>query len=442
MNASAHPTGCDGRGWLAARAGFACAVLATSFAMLPAPLATAADWSSVQALSGPQAGETVIADAPVVTSPQHIDDPGTLVVGDDENAFLPGSIPPEFTSGEPGFAVENPALDSGVAAHEFAPLEGLGNGLDDELHESIFISDDFRQPPRRCPRWTAQVDALLLWQTNIPSRSLFVDSVTNQTVLDANHANPPVSAAPRFALLHHRDPCHAFEINYFQIQSFTGTAAVGPGANTYATDNLPGSQVSNINAAQINTSAGLKSWEFNLRRSQGGFVTWIGGFRWVEWNQRLAMGDLKATGATGVDGYLVNTGNNLYGGQFGADALLWNAYRKVKVNGLAKGGVYYNYQAYQNTTLSGDQAVAPPASNTLGASKDALAFVGEVGLTGEYKLAEWLSWRAGYTLFWLGGIATPANQLALSDFTAQATSINTYSSAFLHGATTGLEARW
>jgi hypothetical protein len=65
-----------------------------------------------------------------------------------------------------------------------------------------------------------------------------------------------------------------------------------------------------------------------------------------------------------------------------------------------------------------------------------------VGLTGEYKFAEWLSWRAGYTLFWLGGIATPANQLAVSDFTAQTTSNNTFSSAFLHGVTTGLEARW
>ena len=399
--------------------------------MLPAPPATAADWSSVDALSGPQAGETVIADSPVVTSPQHIHDDGTLVVDVDENASLQSVIPPEFTSSEPG-----------DRAHEFAPLEDLGNGLDAEPHESLLVSDGLCQPTRRCPRWTAQVDALLLWQTNIPGRPLYVDPVTNQTVLNANQAIPPVSAAPRYALLYHRDPCHAFEINYFQIQSFAGTAAVGPGANLYAVNDLPNVQAADIIAAQVNTTAGLKSWEFNLRRSQGGVVTWIGGFRWVEWNQQMTIGDLNAFGATGVDGYRVNTGNNLYGGQLGADLLLWNAYRKVKVNGLAKGGVYYNHQAYQNTSLFGDQAVAPPDSSTLGTSKDAVAFVGEVGLTGEYKLAEWLSWRAGYTLFWLGGIATPANQLSLSDFTAQTTSINTYSSAFLHGVTTGLEARW
>jgi len=47
-------------------------------------------------------------------------------------------------------------------------------------------------------------------------------------------------------------------------------------------------------------------------------------------------------------------------------------------------------------------------------------------------------------VFWLGGVANAANQLALSDFTVDppTTSISPYSSVLLHGATTGLEARW
>lgn len=439
MNASASPTGCDGRKWPAVRATFARVALATGFLVSITAAGTAADWSLVEPLSGPQAGETVIADTPVATSPLPNDD-GIPVVADGENAYLPNTIPPELTLAEAGVAEEQHAFDPGTQG--FMPLQDSADGPDEEPLTGHLVTDGFFRPTQRCPRWTAQIDALLLWQTNIPSRALFVDSVTNETVLDANQAIPPVSAAPRYALLYHRDPCHALEINYFQIQSFAGSATVGPGTNLYASDNLPGAPFADIIAAQVNTSAGLKSWEFNLRRSQGGMITWIGGFRWVEWNQQLGIGDLNATGATGVDGYQVNTGNNLYGGQFGADLLLWNAYRKVKVNGLAKGGVYYNYQAYQNTTLLGDQAVAPPDSSTLATSKDAVAFMGEVGLTGEYKFTEWLSWRAGYTLFWLGGIATPTNQLSLSDFTAQTTSINTYSSAFLHGVTTGLEARW
>ncbi len=402
MNAFDHNEGCDGASWDAARAILAAAALATGILTTSAG---AADWSLDGVPSGSHASEASIAD---------------------ELSILPAPSVLDFE-------VET---DAGV------PLPNKSLVEDDEPMTECIVGDGPAAATTRCQRWTAQVDALLLWQTNIPSRPLYVDSATEQTVLNANQANPSVSAAPRYAILYHHDPCHAFEINYFQIQSFAGSAVVGPGENLYAVNDLPNVQAADIIAAQVNTTAGLKSWEFNLRRSQGGILTWIAGFRWVEWNQQMAIGDLNAFGATGVDGYLVQTGNNLYGGQFGGDLLLWNAYRKIKVNGLAKGGVYYNHQAYQNTTLFGDQEVAPPDSNTLAAARDTCSFVGEVGLTGEYKFAEWLSWRAGYTLFWLGGIATPANQLAVSDFTAQTTSNNTFSSAFLHGVTTGLEARW
>jgi hypothetical protein len=52
----------------------------------------------------------------------------------------------------------------------------------------------------------------------------------------------------------------------------------------------------------------------------------------------------------------------------------------------------------------------------------------------------------GYVLFWLNGVALPADQLSttnLNDVTAPVgATINTNGSVLLHGATTGLEARW
>ena len=69
-------------------------------------------------------------------------------------------------------------------------------------------------------------------------------------------------------------------------------------------------------------------------------------------------------------------------------------------------------------------------------------FVGETGINASLALTNWLSWRAGYTCFWLGGVAVPARQLGLYDATAGTTSVNTNGSVFLHGVTTGLEARW
>jgi hypothetical protein len=153
------------------------------------------------------------------------------------------------------------------------------------------------------------------------------------------------------------------------------------------------------------------------------------------------VGGFDDGGVLGLDFYGVETGNNLYGGQLGADLMLWNRGDRIRINGLAKGGVYYNYQAWQRTQILSESALL---DTTVAASKDTTSFLGEVGLVGEYRIFDWLSWRAGYTVLWLGGVANAANQLARADFAVDppTTGISPYSSVLLHGATTGLEARW
>jgi len=118
--------------------------------------------------------------------------------------------------------------------------------------------------------------------------------------------------------------------------------------------------------------------------------------------------------------------------------MLWNAGRWLRVNGIGKAGVYYNHQAAQNTYYND---FFNPA-NTYSGSNDTVSFVGETGINASLALTNWLSWRAGYTCFWLGGVATSARQLGLTDVSTGATSVNTNGSVFLHGVTTGLEARW
>jgi hypothetical protein len=297
--------------------------------------------------------------------------------------------------------------------------------------------------PTRLQKWTAQVDALFLFMGDTPSRTIYVDDTTGQPALNLNQADPEMSVAPRYAITWHRDACRAFEINYFQVGSFRSlTEVAAPPDSVLSSEGLGGVPFNDVLGAGFESTAGIKSWEFNLRRTSGGPITWIAGFRWVEWTQQLGIADVFDNGgAPGFDAYGVETGNNLYGGQLGADLMLWNRGNRFRVNGVAKGGVYYNYQAYQRSFVFSEQA---GLDGILSATKDTTSFVGEVGLTGEYRITNWLSWRAGYTLFWLGGIATPANQLALSDFTTDppTTGISPYSSVLLHGATTGLEARW
>lgn len=49
-----------------------------------------------------------------------------------------------------------------------------------------------------------------------------------------------------------------------------------------------------------------------------------------------------------------------------------------------------------------------------------------------------------YSLFWPSAVAVPANQLSTTNLAAvpSAATINANGSVLLHGATTGLEARW
>jgi hypothetical protein len=296
-----------------------------------------------------------------------------------------------------------------------------------------------------CPKWEAQVDALFLWQGNIPSRTLYFDTASGVTALDANQLYAPAAIAPRYALTYHRDDCRAIEVNYFQIWGFNAQQQIGPqvdaiGEGVFTANNLVGPDYDRVAAARATSSANIQSLEVNLRRTDGGIVEWISGFRWLQWGQELALGDVTVENGviSGGDTINVDTLNNLYGWQWGGDMMLWNAGRWLRVNGIGKAGVYYNHQASQSTNYN--DFFNPPINAS--AANDTVAFVGETGINASLALTNWLSWRAGYTVFWLGGMAVPARQLGLTDINTSTTQVNTNGSVMLHGVTTGLEARW
>ena len=117
--------------------------------------------------------------------------------------------------------------------------------------------------------------------------------------------------------------------------------------------------------------------------------------------------------------------------------MIWNDGGPFTLNGVGKAGVYYNHQAYQAT-----QVTSSLGNSALADNKDTVSFLGELGVNASLALTNWLSWRTGYSVFWLGGVATPANQLGRTDIAAATTSVGPYGSVLLHGVTTGLEARW
>jgi hypothetical protein len=153
------------------------------------------------------------------------------------------------------------------------------------------------------------------------------------------------------------------------------------------------------------------------------------------------MSDTFSTPTPGSDVIGVGTVNNLYGWQWGGDMMLWNRGDRLRVNGIAKAGVYYNHQAGQVTTYTTDRALP----TVIGDADDTVAFVGETGIMASYSLTNWLAVRLGYTFFWLGGVATPADQLdetVVDPTLTPEAKVSPYGSVFLQGVQTGVEARW
>ena len=288
------------------------------------------------------------------------------------------------------------------------------------------------------PRFVGQIDALMLWQGAIPSRPLFVNNAPpHATVLDADQAQTPLSAGTRYTLQLNLDCTYAFEGSYFSVYGFEGEQSTPHSEGGYAMDNLAGLNYGDIDWARLRTSGNIQSAEFNWRRKTCTPVTWLAGFRWVEWNEGLQIVDTYNLG-TAFDRIDTQTGNDMYGGQVGADVMLWNRWQDVTVNGVGKAGIFYN-QAYSRTNVPTE--VVPIDGDAVA---DQTAFFGEVGANASVKLTHWLSWRFGYSVYWLSGVATAVDQL---ERVGQAPPlerprINTNGSVLLHGATTGLEARW
>ncbi len=308
---------------------------------------------------------------------------------------------------------------------------------------------------RHCPKWVLQADALFLWQNNIASRPLYLSSATGATVLDSNDISPSVGVGPRLALLRNFDTCSAFEANYFIVQSLTGSATLPTTVRGYEQADLNGLIYNDINDVAVTTDSQIQSLELNYRRRRG-FATFLAGFRYVEWMSTMQINDnftsipAGAAPFNGIDAFTTTTGNELYGGQLGCDLMLWNRGQRIRVNGIGKAGVFFN-QAFQRsnvtTTAPAGSPGFTPINTTMSQSIQQTSFFGEIGGNATVDLTNWLSWRIGYNVFWLSGVATPANQLSVATVdpgtgNVATNGINTSGSVLLHGVNTGVEARW
>jgi hypothetical protein len=300
-----------------------------------------------------------------------------------------------------------------------------------------------------CPRWVGQADVLLLWQGNVPATPLLTLGTVEpfSTALNGSQLPYAMGSGPRTAIMLNVDKCHAIEANYFNSGNFSGSREfVAPAIDQLAWAGL--GQLPNIgfiDGGTASTSGRIQSFELNWRRYNGQSLTFLAGFRWIEWNDSFTMTDSytdpNTDPSTGNDTLSARSTNDLYGGQLGVDAVLLTLFDVIRFNGVAKAGVYGNLNP--STTMSVDSTdpnrITPTTYTATGKST---GFFGEVGVNGTVRLSEHLFWRAGYNFFWIGGVATSLNQLHAIDMTVPSGALKLDGSVFLQGVNTGIEVIW
>jgi len=369
--------------------------------------------------------ETIVSDAPLESGDEYVVGDGPRGIGEGTPP-VPRPVAPERFGGD---SVAESLTHPGALPHAGEVLSGGVACCDGagcaECCDPVGAINRALRPA--CPRWIAQIDALMLWQGNIPSRPLLSGS---DRVLDANDAQTQLGAGPRFGLLFHLDRCHAIEGNYFFVDGFEGDADLPEG--DYSGVSLPVDWPADAGATLL-TRGQLQSAELNWRMRSNHLLTWLVGFRWVEWNQELGLSDDPAD----VDiGLAARTGNDLYGGQIGLDVLMWDG-PHLTVDWIGKAGVFGNRSYQETLDVEGGFVDESVYARTTTAS-----FFGEMGINANIWITDWLAWRTGYVFFWLGGAALPAENLSLVSFDDDTAALNVTESVLVHGVTTGLEARW
>jgi hypothetical protein len=305
-------------------------------------------------------------------------------------------------------------------------LSGCDDGARSDCEPASCQACDDAYPPR----WTATADALILQRCDSSGAVLMFNTAEPTQNLNADDLEFPFKGGVDFTLARQFAGDNALQVRYFGIDGWNAAAT----AATTAEDLLQVNAALPVltfagSAIHASNSSELQNVEINGVRWLSDRLALLGGFRYAELDEHFAIGLADAPIPFRYD---TRTRNRLWGGQLGADLVLWDRGGPLTVAAAGKAGVYGNAAAHDSRYSTG--VFAPVASGQTAST----AFIGELGLNGICHLTEHLSVHGGYRLLWIDGVALAADQVAVSDFLAH-TGIDASGDVFYHGAFVGLQ---
>lgn len=312
------------------------------------------------------------------------------------------------------------------------------------------------------PRWFDFSAEWLFWEREFSdSLALSSEGILGPTVLDMNQLEIEEVSGFRVSGAYLVAPATALEASYFGGFSWSSSAAVASGGNLFSVFSEFGfsplngfPETDSAHRHRINYSSELDSGELNVRH------------RWVSANcvvhssllvgaryLRLADDFLYNTQVDTANpfpnqlNYLLQTDNDLVGAQVGGDSMICFTPR-FKVGGEAKAGLYGTRSKQVTTANFIGNTGNGGVFQELERDTD-VAFVGEAGINGIFKVTPRLSLKLGYQVLYVAGVAVAVDNFNTASPlpsggqpSSRTAFLDNDGDVFYHGANLGFEWTW
>jgi hypothetical protein len=278
------------------------------------------------------------------------------------------------------------------------------------------------------PRWSVSAGAIFLHRSRPDSAAIATPPTgTPGVVINGTDFGFDWNVGPDLTLMHRSASGLIWEGRYFGDYDADASTTI-PNITTFR---AAGIGITILGGGSINSfyDTKLNSSEINVHKPITDRITVLGGFRWVEVEDKLRLN--VATPATFLSW---EEQNRMYGGQLGTNLAFTDAANPFRLNLSAKAGAYGNVIDNRMTST-----IVSSASD----EATELAFVGEVNLSANYNLTDHIAIRGGYQVMWLDNVSLASDAAAITTQGPGGTSSPVSESAlFYNGATAAIEFMW
>jgi len=284
--------------------------------------------------------------------------------------------------------------------------------------------------------WHVSVDSLFLVRADDMSSVLIRDAavVGSPSVFHSGQLDLGVSAGPMINVVRDLGDNWGVGVRYFGLDGFgdSYSQVFAPGQSFQ--DVFGGLSNTDLDQFDMQYASRLYNVELNLRHDINERWTVFAGYRFVELDEAFSASGRTVVGEDPpADQFHTRTSNQLHGFQIGLQGTVLEL-RRFQLQAGGSAGLYGNHVTQTIRGFTNENAITPPSTRS-----DEAAFLGDLNVTGVYRLSSHVSLRAGVQLLYLTGVALGPDQAQSNNIVTGQYAIDNESFAFYYGGFAGLQ---